>query len=97
VENEPDLTLAEIVERLRLDRGMRTTDSSVDRFFKRHSVTFKKTLCAAEQDRPDVAQARQGWKADQASLDPEALVFVDETGPQPKWYGPTAAVAAVSA
>jgi transposase len=42
VDQESDLTLAEIVERLRTDRGVRTTDSSVDRFFKRHGVTFKK-------------------------------------------------------
>lgn len=42
VEQEPDLTLAEIVERLWAERGVRTTDSSVDRFFKRHAVTFKK-------------------------------------------------------
>lgn len=41
VEQEPDLTLAEMVERL-AERGVRTTDSSVDRFFKRHAVTFKK-------------------------------------------------------
>jgi transposase len=42
VDQESDLTLAEIVERLWTDRGVRTTDSSVDRFFKRHGVTFKK-------------------------------------------------------
>ncbi len=42
VEQELDLTLAEIVERLWQQRGVRTTDSSVDRFFKRHGVTFKK-------------------------------------------------------
>lgn len=41
VDKEPDLTLAEIVQRLQ-DRGVRSTDSSVDRFFKRHGVTFKK-------------------------------------------------------
>ena len=41
VEQEPDLTLAEMVERL-AEHGVRTTDSSVDRFFKRHAVTFKK-------------------------------------------------------
>lgn len=39
---EPDLTLAEIVERLRQERGVSTTDSSVDRFFKRHGISFKK-------------------------------------------------------
>jgi transposase len=42
IANEPDLTLAEIVERLWHDRGVRTTDSSVDRFFQRHEVSFKK-------------------------------------------------------
>jgi len=42
IDREPDLTLAEIVERLLQDVGVRTTDSSVDRLFKRHNVTFKK-------------------------------------------------------
>ncbi len=35
---------------------------------------------AAEQERPDVAEARRQWKDDQARLDPANLVFVDETG-----------------
>ena len=42
VAQEPDLTLAEIVQRLWQDRQVRTTDSSVDRFFRRHGVSFKK-------------------------------------------------------
>jgi len=33
---------------------------------------------AAEQDRPDVAEARRAWKAGQAAL-PAGVVFVDET------------------
>ena len=37
-----DLTLAEIVQRLLQDVGVRSTDSSVDRFFRRHGVSFKK-------------------------------------------------------
>lgn len=40
----------------------------------------KKTQHAAEQDRPDVALARECWKSGQISLDPRRLVFVDETG-----------------
>src|SRR5271156_535913 len=40
----------------------------------------KKTLHASEQDRPDVAEARQSWKAEQTNLDPNRLVFIDETG-----------------
>ena len=34
---------------------------------------------AAEQDRPDVATARESWRRDQASLAPASLVFIDET------------------
>jgi transposase len=41
-------------------------------------------LRAAEQDRPDVATARQDWQAAQGTLDPAKLVFVDETGASTK-------------
>jgi transposase len=34
---------------------------------------------AAEQDRPDVAAARAWWRVQQAGLDPNRLVFIDET------------------
>jgi transposase len=39
----------------------------------------KKTPRAAEQDRPDVREKRQAWRAAQPALDPARLVFVDET------------------
>ena len=39
----------------------------------------KKTLHAAEQDRPDVAQARRVFIRRQPALDPNRLVFIDET------------------
>jgi transposase len=35
---------------------------------------------AAEQDRPDVAAARAAWADNQPNLDPDRLVFIDETG-----------------
>lgn len=34
---------------------------------------------AAEQDRPDVQQRRAEWRVLQAGLDPDRLVFIDET------------------
>lgn len=40
---------------------------------------LKKTLNAAEQDRPDVAAARSELRAEQPSLKPRRLVFIDET------------------
>jgi transposase len=35
---------------------------------------------AAEQDRPDVAAVRSAWADDQPKLNPDRLVFIDETG-----------------
>jgi transposase len=40
----------------------------------------KKTAHAAEQERDDVKAARQAWFDGQLDLDPERLVFIDETG-----------------
>ena len=39
-----------------------------------------KTLAASEQERPDVAARRAGWRAARPFIDPERLVFIDETG-----------------
>lgn len=39
----------------------------------------KKTLVAAEQDRDDVVQARRQWREDQLRIDPDKVVFLDET------------------
>jgi transposase len=36
-------------------------------------------LRAAEQDRADIAEARDEWRASQPDLNPEHLVFIDET------------------
>src|SRR5579883_786152 len=39
----------------------------------------KKSLRAAEQDRSDIFEAREEWRASQPGLNPERLVFIDET------------------
>ena len=57
VGREPDLTLAEIEERLLKDRRVRTTDSSIDRFFRRHKISFKKN---AARSRTRSARRRRG-------------------------------------
>jgi len=75
----PDLTLKEMVGEL-LKRRIRTSKSAVQRFLERHDMTFKKkSLRAAEQQRPDVARARRRWIREQGLLDPARLVFIDET------------------
>lgn len=42
VDKEPDLTLAEIERLLLKELKVCTTDSSIDRFFKRHKISYKK-------------------------------------------------------
>ena len=44
----------------------------------------KKTAHASEQQRDDVRAARQAWFDGQFDLDPERLVFIDETGASTK-------------
>ena len=39
----------------------------------------KKTAHAAEQERPDILKQREAWFDGQLDLDPERLVFIDET------------------
>jgi len=63
IADRPDLTLDEIVAAMR----------------KRHSISFKKSLQAAEQKRADVARARRRWMREQGMFDPARLVFIDET------------------
>jgi transposase len=43
------------------------------------SHSKKKTLIAEEQQREDVARKRSQWRASQEQIDPERVVFIDET------------------
>src|SRR3984957_13298164 len=76
---EPDLTLEEIRARLKSEKRLKTGTTSVWRFYERPDITFKKTLHAAEQDRPDVAAARAELRVEQSKLDAPRLAFIDET------------------
>jgi transposase len=84
VRREPDLTLEEIQRRLLDERQQPAGIGSVWRFFDRHGISFKKSVRAAEQDRPDVAAARTAWVDNQPGLDPDRLIFIDETGTSTK-------------
>jgi hypothetical protein len=65
---------------LRLEGRCVVPARSEPALFDRHGISFKKSLRPPEQDRPDVAAARTAWAEDQPKLDPERLVFIDETG-----------------
>jgi transposase len=75
---QPDLTLRGIQAELSA-RGMRVSLKAIWNFFRSERLTFKKSLHAAEQDRPDVARRRAQWKKYQGRIDPRRLVFIDET------------------
>ncbi len=76
----PDISLAELQAKLD-ERGVRVGIGTLWRFFRRHRMTRKKmTVHAAEQHRHDVKAAREAWFEGQLDLDPERLVFIDETG-----------------
>ncbi|HZM08091.1 MAG TPA: IS630 family transposase [Methylocella sp.] len=80
IRRTPDITLLEIQERLIRNCGEHFSRSVLWRFFDRHGVTFKKTAHATEQQRPDVLKKRLEWFEGQLDLDPDKLVFIDETG-----------------
>ncbi|WP_443025070.1 IS630 family transposase [Sphingomonas sp. Leaf230] len=75
----PDITLAEL-QALLADHGTEVALGTIWRFFARRGITRKKkTAHATEQDRPDILTRREEWFDGQLDLDPEQLVFIDET------------------
>ena len=61
-------------------RRIKGSRSAVWRLFDRHGIGFrKKSLRAAEQERPDVARARRRWIREQGMFNSAQLVFIDET------------------
>ena len=77
---QPDLTIMELREKIRERHGVGFGYGTVWRFLARHRITRKKkTGHASEQEREDVAVAREEWFEGQLDLDPSKLVFIDET------------------
>jgi transposase len=75
----PDLTVRALRAELAEVRGVEVGYGAVWRFLAREQLTFKKSLHAVEQNRPDVARKRERWRHHQKRIDPARLVFVDET------------------
>ena len=84
VAETPDITLVELQEKLKV-RGVSAGIGTLWRFFDRRRITLqKKTAHAAEQQRGDVKAAREAWFEGQLDLDPERLIFIDETSASTK-------------
>jgi transposase len=62
VEEEPDITLVELAERLEREHGERFAPSTVHRFFRRHGWSFKKSplMPASRIARTSPSRARSG-------------------------------------
>ncbi|WP_272800718.1 IS630 family transposase [Sphingobium sp. AntQ-1] len=78
--SRPGITLAQAQAWLLAEYGVELSTGAVWNAARRLGLSFKKSARAAEQDRPDVAARRKLWRAAQPFLDPESLVFLDETG-----------------
>ena len=75
----PDITTEELRQEPDA-KGLAFGYGAIHRFFTRHGLTWKKkTGHAIKQDRPDILKRRWAWFGEQPNLDPERLVFIDET------------------
>jgi transposase len=80
VTTRPDATIAELRAWLSKTHQVPASTGLMWKTLAALDLTFKKkSLRAAEQDRPDVAKARTEWREKQPSLTPSKLVFIDET------------------
>jgi transposase len=77
VRAQPDATLQELRQRLDVDWSL----TALWRALRKLEITFKKKdLHASERDSPPVRRQRRRFRKEVAAVDPEHLVFVDETG-----------------
>jgi transposase len=80
IKKQPDLTLAELGERLRQEKGIELKIPALWHQLNKWGLSFKKTLHASEQEREDVRLARDQWREKQKDQSRQQLVFLDETG-----------------
>lgn len=81
VRQQPDATLAELRDRVDVECRIECSITTIWRTLRRNRITRKKkTQHAAERDAPRVQKQRRAFRAKMATVDPDHLVFIDETG-----------------
>jgi transposase len=81
VQEKPDLTLDELVEKYHQDFAVRVSQSAMSRTLLRlNLVRKKKSFHASERDTAEVKQERSEYRTMAVNLDPQKLVFIDESG-----------------
>src|SRR5512135_1794828 len=77
VRQQPDATLEQLRQRGGFQCSLKTLWYALDRL----GLTYKKkSLHASQRDRPDVRKKRRAFRKEVREIDPQHLVFVDETG-----------------
>lgn len=79
VAEQPDIYLHELQSKLETEHGVRLSQRLLSESCRASGLTRKKTLIAAEQEREDVQQKREHWKQSQGDIDPDRVIFIDET------------------
>jgi transposase len=77
IREQPDATLEQLKQRGGFTCSLKTLWLALDR---QGLTRKKKTLHADEQDRPDVQKKRRSFRRKVKQIEPERLIFVDETG-----------------
>lgn len=75
IQRKPDLTLRELTAELQMDLSIATLCVALQKL----RLIVKKVLIAAERERPDVSERRAALQREQPLLNPDRLVFIDET------------------
>ena len=80
IKKNPSLTLEELKELCANDLGINLTLQAIWYRLKKYGLSYKKTICAKEQNREDIIIKRKQWRSFQAQWDLKRLVFIEETG-----------------
>ena len=75
--------MPELAEAFEKAKSVKVAPSTLSKFLIACGLSFKKTLRASEQDRPELARARAEWKQGRQPImraQRGRLIFIDETG-----------------
>jgi transposase len=78
LEAKSDIAIEELRDALGA-KGVVVGYGTTRHFFARHAITRKKDCARQRTGSADVLKRRQAWFEGQLDLDPERLVFIDET------------------
>ena len=80
MQKRPDLTLQELQQRLQQTHSLHLSVGRLWLALRQLQLRRKKTLHAQEQDTPENRQRREVWWETVSRIEPERLVFLDESG-----------------